>query len=49
MNDCTDPVVNGCSSSELFSSVGDAVDDFPTGSVASGCLWSGDNQLICWC
>lgn len=47
MNDCTDPIVNGCSSSEfVFSSVGDAVDDFPTGSVASGCLWSGDNQLI---
>ena len=47
MNDCTDPVVNGCSSSDfVFSSVGDAVDDFPTGSVSSGCLWSGDNQLI---
>lgn len=47
MNDCLDPVVNGCSSTDfIFSSVGDAVDDFPTGSVASGCLWSGDNQLI---
>ena len=47
MNDCTDPVVNGCSSSDfVFSSTGDDFDDFPTGSVASGCLWSGDNQFI---
>ncbi len=47
MNDCSDPVVNGCSSSDfVFSSVGDDVEDFPTGSTASGCLNSGDNQLI---
>ena len=47
MNDCSDPIVNGCSSSDfIFSSVGDDVEDFPSGSVSSGCLMSGDNQLI---
>ena len=47
MNDCTDPIVNGCSSSDfVFSSVGDDYDDFPVGSAAAGCLWSGDNQFV---
>jgi gliding motility-associated-like protein len=47
MNDCTDPITYGCSSSNfVFSSVGDDVDDFPAGSNSADCLASGDNQLI---
>lgn len=47
MNDCSDPIVNGCSSSNfVFSSVGDDYDDFQWGTIAAGCLYSGDNQLV---
>ena len=47
MNDCSDPVFYGCASSAfVFSSVGDDFIDFPTGSISSGCLQTGDNQLI---